>query len=218
MQRLFRRLFDDYVRKYFTALAPTVESPEIHITLSSDELNALRYACGYVAHSLLKKYERRKNKEDKLIQFISCLGEMAVSGEGESVLAYTEHWFTIVNRGGLFPLNENSLAMFIEVEKCVRYYLPRHVLSSTADKESFRENVHSKVLENENVQFYWTLLSQDIDNPEHAQELLQEIVTLWVTVRGFSLTATWMEVYKKKEKKTIQKSTGLRKSISGTSN
>ena len=50
MQRLFRRLFDDYVRKYFTALAPTMESPEIHITLSSDELNALRYACGYVAH------------------------------------------------------------------------------------------------------------------------------------------------------------------------
>ncbi len=79
--------------------------------------------------------------------------------------------------------------MFIEIEKCVRYYLPKHVLSSTADKQSFKKNVHSKVVDNDEIQFYWTLLSQEIDNPpDHAQELLQEIVNLWVTVRGFSLT------------------------------
>jgi hypothetical protein len=29
-----------------------------------------------------------------------------------------------------------------------------------------------------------------------ALELLEEIVTLWVTVRGFAITATWMEIYK----------------------
>lgn len=126
-------MFDDCVCKYFTALAPTVEQSEIQVILTSDELNALRYACGYVAHSLLKKFERRKKKEAKLFQFITCLGDMAVAGEGESVLSYTEKWFA---RGGLFPLNDNSFAMFIEIEKCVRYYLPKHVLSSTADKQS----------------------------------------------------------------------------------
>lgn len=128
---------------------------------------------------------------------------MAVAGEGESVLSYTENWFAIVNRG-LFPLNDNSFTLFIEIEKCVRYYLPKHVLSSTADKQNFQENVHSKAVDNDTIQFYWTLLSQEIDNPDHAHELLEEIVKLWVTVRGFSLTATWMEAYKQKEKKTIQ--------------
>ena len=217
MQRLVRRLFDDSVSKYFAALTPAAESSEVQlVTLTGDELNALRYACGYIAHTLLKKFERQKRKDDKIAQFITCLGEMAVAGEGDNLLEYTEHWFTIVNRGGLFPLNENSFAMFIEIEKYVRYYLPKHVLSTTADKKSFKDNVHRKVVDNENVQFYWTLLSQEIDNLEHAQELLQEIVKLWVTVRGFSLTATWMECYKVKEKKTLQKSTGLRKSISGT--
>ncbi len=110
--------------------------------------------------------------------------------------------------------------MFIEIEKCVRVNLLKHVLSSTSDKETsdketFMQNVHDRVADNEDVQFYWAVLSQDIDDPNHDQELLGEIIKLWVTVRGFSMTATWMEIYKKKEKKTVQKSTGLRKSISG---
>lgn len=164
----------------------------------------------------IKAVSEKKNSVEKFSQFIICLKEMAVEGNGGDVLAYTEKWFDIVNRGGLFPINDNTVAMFIEIEKCVRIHLPKHMLTSTSDKESFKQNVHEKVTGNEDVQFYWTLLSQDIDEPDHAQELLTNIVELWVTVRGFSMTATWMEVYKRKEKKTLQKSTGLRKSISGT--
>lgn len=48
-------------------------------------------------------------------------------------------------------------------------------------------------------------------------KLLAEVVTLWVTIRGFSLAASWMEAYKKHKHKTTQKATGLRKPISGTS-
>ena len=55
-----------------------------------------------------------------------------------------------------------------------------------------------------------------IDKPEDAEALLIEIVNLWVTIRGFSLAASWMEEYKKNNKKNTQKSTGLRKSISGS--
>lgn len=123
------------------------------VTLTGDELNALRYACGYVGRSLLLKFEQKKTKDDKIFQFITCLGEMVVAGVGENVLVYTEYWFDIVNRGGLFLLNENSFSMFIEIEKCVHYYLPKHALSSSAGKESFHQNVHDKVTNNENVQF-----------------------------------------------------------------
>ena len=71
------------------------------------------------------------------------------------------------------------------------------------------------IVKNENIQFYWTLLSQDIDKPENSELLLTEIIHLWVTIRGFSMAASWLEEYKKNSKKTTQKSTGLRKSISG---
>ena len=69
--------------------------------------------------------------------------------------------------------------------------------------------------DNEDVQFCWAILSHEVDDPDDSEELLNEIVKLWVTVRGFSITASWMEAYKRNEKKTVQKSTGLRKRLSG---
>ena len=174
----------------------------------------MRYACGYVSHRLLKKFEKRKG--DKFFQFVHCLGEMAVVGERGDVLAYTHKWLSLVNRGGLFPLNDNTFNFFVEVEKCVRVYLRKHVLASSADGESFKQDVHQRVTSNDDVQFHLSVLSQEVHDAEDAEELLNEIVALWVTVRGFSMTATWMEAYKKAEKKTVQKSTGLRKGLSGS--
>ena len=42
------------------------------IMLEKNELNALRYASGYVPHALLKKYEKRCGS--KYNSFIECLG------------------------------------------------------------------------------------------------------------------------------------------------
>lgn len=80
----------------------------------------------------------------------------------------------------------------------------------------FFETIHTKVIENEDVQFHWTLLSQDIENAEDSIVLLQDIIKLYITVRGFSMVESWNEVYKNKEQTNTQKSTGLRKSLSGT--
>ena len=54
---------------------------ELHVT--SDELNAMRYACGYVPCSLLKKYETKGG--DIYSQYVQCLGHMAVEGEGYNI-------------------------------------------------------------------------------------------------------------------------------------
>ena len=141
---------------------------------------------------------------------------MAVEGEGDDVLTYTRKWFDQVNRGGLFPLNDNTFTLFVEIEKSVRVVLPKHVIRGDSDKDTFKKSVLDVIVRNKNIQFYWTLLSQDIDKPENSELLLTEIVNLWVTIRGFSMAASWLEEYKKNHKKTTQKSTGLRKSISGT--
>lgn len=90
---------------------------------------------------------------------------MAVASEGGDVLSYTRKWMDLVNRGGLFPLNDNSFHLFIEIEKCVRVFLHKHLTKSKSDKESFQRSVQDRVIENEDIQFYWTLLSQDIENP-----------------------------------------------------
>ena len=38
----------------------------------------MRYACGFVPYRLLRKYEN--NSDEKSVQFVECLGNMAVAG------------------------------------------------------------------------------------------------------------------------------------------
>ena len=84
----------------------------------------------------------------------------------------------LVNRGGLFPLNDDAFRLFIEIELCVRIFLPEHMLRTQSDKDTFLQNVHDKISLEEDVQFYWTLLSQEL--LEDTETLLKEIIKLWV--------------------------------------
>lgn len=71
--------------------------------------------------------------------------------------------------------------------------VPKHVVST---KGAGVEAVIEKVLEDDDVQFNWTLISQDLESNNEAQELLHEIIHLWVTIRDFSIASTWIETYK----------------------
>ena len=207
-QSVYDKIFTMLVSEYFRSQTDHSTNPASKVStpveLTSDKLNAMRYACGYVPRSLLKKYETKCG--NVYSQFVQCLGDMAVKGEGDNLLTYTRKWFDQVNRGGLFPLNDNTFTLFIEIEKCVR---------GDSHKASFKKLVLDVIDKNENIQFYWTLLLQDINKPEDSESLLTEIVHKWVTIRGFSMAASWLKEYKKNANKTTQKSTGLCKSISG---
>ena len=68
------------------------------------------------------------------------------------------------------------------------------------------------VRKDDDVQFYWSMLSVDIEE-EHNSELLHHIVQLWLTIRGFSISKAWMENYKCAAKSDISKSKSLRKNL-----
>ena len=132
---------------------------------------------------------------------------MAVRSEcsSENLLNYTKEWIDRVNRGGLFPLNDATYRFFVSVEKEVRTILPSHMTKTQVSADSFKRDVIEKIMRSQNIQWHWTLISQCIDSEEEAIELLKEIVTLWVTVRGFSITATWMEIFKQEKRKPQRK-------------
>ena len=99
------------------------------------------------------------------------------------------------------------------LEKEVWILLPAHLVKQANSKEEFEQLIIERLVENEEIQWKWLLISQCVDS-ENAIELLQDIVKLWVTVRGFSITALWMEMYKKESKKLIKKTPALRKRLS----
>ena len=148
-QSVLQELFELCLKEM--AEGSTTETEDTrNVNMSADELNVIRYVSGYVARQLLRKYEKKSGEVHD--QFVICLSEMAVEGEGSDLLYYTKKWMEIVNRGGLFPVNDDSFQLFVEIEKCVRVYLPKH-LKSKSGNDLFHQNVHEKIIQSEDVQF-----------------------------------------------------------------
>lgn len=75
---------------------------------TEDEESIIRYAAGYVALKLLKKYEN-------MPEFVECLSAMAVAGDDSSLLEYTCKWTRQVNRGGLYEVGDMCYSLFREI-------------------------------------------------------------------------------------------------------
>ena len=199
------KLFEPLVQDTFGSVAASQPAPPTSLT--SEEENAMQYACGFIPHKLLKKYE----KMDGTLagQFVECLRNMAVVGQEESILDYTRQWMARINRGGLFPLNDLTHCFFIAIEAIVQAELAKSVLPS--ENSNLSESLQERVMKDCDVQYQWTLVrGYDFEGNE---KLLLEIVKLWVTIRGFSLAASWMEEYQKANREAVRHARALRKDL-----
>ena len=69
------------------------------------------------------------------------------------------------------------------------------------------------IMKNEDVQIIWNVLNVDIVDDDDCQELLKEIVGLWLTIRGYAMTSFWMEQYKVATREEVKKKKALRKDL-----
>ena len=192
-QYINQKLYEDIVKSHY-ATQPRISTRKS--SLLPDEENIIRYASGYVPMVLMKRHE--KNVSKKSVAFIECLGNMAVNGEDSTLLEYTTQWVSKVNRGGLFEINDMAYLLFREIENNLRDKLTYQLHPSSALSElDKKEQLVSTALNDDNVQFYWTMLSTDIDDEQDSMELLREIIELWLTIRGHSIAGQWMEIYKR---------------------
>ncbi len=92
----------------------------------------------------------------------------------------------------------------------------RQFLSSRSAAElhvcGTKQQLQKKISESEDVQFYWSIVSAEWEQDE-SQALLGLIIEHWITVCGFSFASGWLEKYKQANKKSIQRSKGLRKQL-----
>ena len=204
-QSISRHLFNYMMVEYFRA-EHSGESAVPTITILAEEENAIRYASGYVAMKLRKKFEGKNG--EKPSQFMECLTQMSNIGDDASFYDYTKKWVESVNRGGLFLVNDSTLRFFKSIEVKVQELLPHH-LAKSGDKKSLIRTI----VTDPDIEFNWCMLSVDIRKEEDASELLQIIVESWVTMRGFALTSMWLEEYKRATAKNVKKGKSLRKEL-----
>ena len=78
--------------------------------------------------------------------------------------------------------------------------------------EELKRNFMDKLLSDEMVLSYWSVVSMNWCD-EDSKTLLQLIAEKWMTIRGYSSASAFVEQYKRLNKKTVQKSKGLRKNL-----
>ena len=175
-------------------------------SFTSDDANALRYAAGYVPFALKKKLAHRP-------EFVKCLEQLEVKGEGDTYLAYTTEWIKLVNRGKLFQLSDEAF-FFCELERKVGAYLSDLFKSASEHTDVEKKKVViSNIVEDIDVQFSWLLLCIDLDDDEISKELLGLVIEMWITIRGSSMASAWVEYYKQNKETYTKKKQGLRKGL-----
>ena len=206
--------FENMIKERY-ATTPARASTATSLTV--DEENIIRYACGFVGMKLHDRFIRQHGS--KAAEFVECIDSMHVAGQASSFLDYTREWVDKVNRGGLFYVSDYAYNLFAAIEIAMQVGLTSHIqvsyqLSAEESKKRKKEIIEG-VMGNDDVLFHWNNLAVDIINKQNSMELLGHIVQLWLTIRGFSISKAWMDKYKvQAQAETAKKS--LRKELKKT--
>ena len=123
IQLINQLLFESIITEQFTK--PKSIQPCQEHSLSGDEQNILRYACGFVPMRLIHRFSKQQGC--KAASFVECLSHMAVDGPQSSFHDYTREWTIITNRGGLYEVNDCAFQLFVTIELALGEKLKAHL-------------------------------------------------------------------------------------------
>ena len=124
---------------------------------------------------------------------------MSVEGPESSLLDYTKEWMARINRGGLFDISDEGYSLFVAIELALRDKLTQHLhhsaVSGQRDLQASKGSIIDTVSADPEVEFRWTFVSLDIEDEVVGTQLLKHVVELWLTIRGYAISSSWMEKY-----------------------
>ena len=197
-------LFQQLVKADFSILPNAAAENLNEMTL--EEQNALRYVAGYVCRKVREHLETSHyDKKDDMI--IAITTELA--GDEMNEMG-TEAWTNMIDRGGLWHVNDETYELFVNFEDEVKQLMS--IPRMTVEECDKKEKLINDICCSSTVQFQWSLLMCDVET-DIASTVLKEIVKLYVTIRGFAFASSCLEFYKQAQKESLQKKKALRKEI-----
>uniref|UniRef100_A0A1X7TA66 Uncharacterized protein n=1 Tax=Amphimedon queenslandica TaxID=400682 RepID=A0A1X7TA66_AMPQE len=209
-QHVTENIFSSLISLHYKKEVTTATQPS-YIKLTNIEENIIRYVAGYICHKMKLKLENSKNL-DLLLIVAEMIG---YDDENDKSFSSSECWTNIVDRGGLVHVNDTTYLMFCAFEKELQQYLKidRAVMGQN-DANLLVDSLTSNV----DAQFLWNSILEihpHIDSSS-SNQLLRDMVSLFVNVRGFAFAKSLLEAYKEVSAKPLQKSKGLRKALNVT--
>jgi hypothetical protein len=171
--------------------------------LSEKEKVGLQYVGGYVLHKLYNKHKNKKSQESELTASILKAGKVENHKDIER-----QKLTSSLNRGGLWSISKYAQLMFERIEHHFR------IVTSNSLHNIDISSIESKsVCDIQLVSAYDAMLSESelIADKSIANDVLHNIVYLYVKVRCFSFAKDVIQKHKMKSKQLKEKS--LRKEI-----
>ena len=178
---------------------------EFHLTF--EEANALRYAAGYICFKLYKQIEA--SSKPRKTQMLSMLVNLVDNeAEGDHDLSTAEEWVNAIDRGGLCHISEHAYMFFVAMEEEVQC----NIKNTPDDKitNEFKAKLKDNITY---VKCYWSDIIQNEEEDDDADAVLDMIIDLWITIRGYAYCSSWIEFHKKEHQRGLQKSKALRKTL-----
>ena len=88
------------------------------------------------------------------------------------ILEYTSQWVSKVNRRGLFEVNDMAYLLFREIEINLQDKLTKLLQPSATVQLDRKEELITSTAQDDTIQFYWIMLSADIDGEEDSVALV----------------------------------------------
>ena len=142
------------------------------------------------------------------------MGRLRIEEPEEQSYSSSIKWTKLVDRGGLLYVNECVYDLFVTIECIVDDKLSDILKQGGKNIEDVRKENLSWVCCNEVVLSLWYMASPHLIEDESIhQNLLMEIVHMWITTRGHSKTHLLKEKYKIQQKDDIKGKPSLHKEL-----
>ena len=211
-QHLTDIIFKDLVKLHFRIYeeASTSET-ESQQDIAYEDANAIRYVAGYVCRKV-KSSLKQKSQSPRTEELLWAMWDLVedVEPEDDKEKEFSVEWIRTIDRGGLLRVNNDTYLSFAAMESVIQRYLT--IDRANKLPRGFQHELLQKVLTNDSVQFHWSFVSADMSE-EIAKDLLERLANSWITVRGFSFSKCYVELYKQEQKKFTGRSKGLRKEL-----
>ena len=193
---VWQQLVDKSYLSLLTSIEKTLAKPATASrSLTLVEMNAVRYAAGFIVRKLLKKCN-----DDGRTKYVECLQGM-IHNEDEPQLAngveadnfedYTSVWLRQTDRGSLCHVNDVTFWLFSEVEILIFDKLQRCMR-----EEHSVASIVAFTTEDDDIQYIWSSIESDKLPAEESKKLLDLLIEEWVRLQGHSLCSEMMEAFK----------------------
>ena len=137
---------------------------------------------------LLKKIKNKSTANKTTQDYILCLDSLISSDDDNEQHHCSSNWVNSINRGGLACVNNISCECILRTEL---EHNPIHL-----GNEAVR-----RISGSEDVLFCWCIINTSWDS-HCSTALLDMVVKMWATIRGFSYAGAWVEKVKVAQQQT----------------